>query len=96
MRSFTLNTMSEVRPLRKNRTHNCSLGAATICLPTALGVCSLLCVCVHLDGLNAEHKFRVWVIILGHKSLHFTSVVHVMPAMPRPDNVMSATPGPVA
>ncbi len=23
-------------------------------------------VCVHLDGLNAEHKFRVWVTILGH------------------------------
>ncbi len=26
--------------------------------------------CVHLDGLNAEHKFRVWVTILGHK-YHF-------------------------
>ncbi len=26
-------------------------------LPTALGVCSLLCVC----ALNAEHKFPVWV-----------------------------------
>ena len=25
--------------------------------------------CVHLDGLNAEHKFRVWVTILGHTSL---------------------------
>ncbi len=23
-----------------------------------------------LDGLNAEHKFRVWVTILGH--IHFT------------------------
>ncbi len=31
-------------------------------------VCSLLCVCT-LDGLNAEHKFRVWVTILGHMSL---------------------------
>ncbi len=28
-------------------------------------------VCVHLDGLNAEHKFRVWVTILGHMSRHF-------------------------
>ncbi len=33
----------------------------------ALGVCSLLCVCI-LDGLNAEHKFRVWVTILGRMS----------------------------
>ncbi len=36
-------------------------------LPTALGVC----VCTHLDGLNAEHKFRVWLTILGHKSIFF-------------------------
>ncbi len=27
-----------------------------------------------LDGLIAEHKFRVWVTILGHMSLHFTSL----------------------
>ncbi len=33
-------------------------------------VCSLLCVCT-LDGLNAEHKFRVWVTILGRMSRHF-------------------------
>ncbi len=33
-------------------------------------VCSLLCVCT-LDGINAEHKFRVWVTILGHMSRHF-------------------------
>ncbi len=31
----------------------------------------LLRVCVHLDGLNAEHKFRVWVTILGHTSLNY-------------------------
>ncbi len=31
-------------------------------------VCSLLCVCT-LDGLIAEHKFRVWVTILGRISL---------------------------
>ncbi len=36
--------------------------------------------CVHLDGLNAEHKFRVWDTILGHTrpflstSLCFTEV----------------------
>ncbi len=40
-------------------------------LPTAPGVCSLLCVCT-LNRLNAEHKFRVWVLdILGRMSLHF-------------------------
>ncbi len=32
-----------------------------------------VCVCVHLDGLNAEHKFRVWVTILGHTSLSLNS-----------------------
>uniref|UniRef100_A0A672QF24 Leucine-rich repeat serine/threonine-protein kinase 2-like n=1 Tax=Sinocyclocheilus grahami TaxID=75366 RepID=A0A672QF24_SINGR len=39
--------------------------------------CPLLrvCVCVHLDGFNAEHKFRVWVTILGHTSLHFIYIV---------------------
>ncbi len=41
----------------------------------APGVC-LRCVftnvCVHLDGLNAEHTFRVWLAILGHTSRHFT------------------------
>ncbi len=46
-------------------------------LPTATGVCSrCVCVCSRLtavcvctqDGLNAEHKFRVWVTILGHMS----------------------------
>ncbi len=46
-----------------------------IIFTTAPGVCSqCVCVhsvCVHLDGLNAEHKFRVWVTILGHTSLHF-------------------------
>ncbi len=35
------------------------------------GVCVFTAVCVHLDGLNAEHKFRVWVTILGCMSRHF-------------------------
>ncbi len=34
---------------------------------------------VHLDGLNAEHKFRVWVTTLGHTSLHFTFINSFMP-----------------
>ncbi len=33
------------------------------------GVCVFTTVCVHLDELNAEHKFQVWVTILGHTSL---------------------------
>ncbi len=45
------------------------------CLPTAPGVCSrcvcsLLCVPT-LDGLIAQHKFRVLVTILGRMSRHF-------------------------
>ncbi len=47
------------------------------CVFTAC-VCVFTAVCVHLDGLNAEHKFQVWVTILGHTSLHitFTKLVH--------------------
>ncbi len=44
-------------------------------LPTAPGVCSLcvcVCVCVcTLDGLNAEHKFRVC-----HVTFTFSSTIH--------------------
>ncbi len=47
-------------------------------LPTAPGVCVCVClftthccVCVHLDGLNAEHKFQVLDTILGHTSFPF-------------------------
>ncbi len=37
-------------------------------------VCSrslLTDVCVHLDGLNAEDQFRVWVTILDNTSHYF-------------------------
>ncbi len=38
-----------------------------VCVCVCVCVCSLLtAVCVHLDGLNAEHKFRVWVTIPPH------------------------------
>ncbi len=34
-----------------------------------LYVCSLLApVCVHLDGLLAEHQFQVWITILDNMS----------------------------
>ncbi len=72
---FTLNTTTEV-PLSKAPNPQLLPGAVTW-LPTAPGVCSR-CVCVFtavcvctLDGINAEHKFRVWVTILGHMSLHY-------------------------
>ncbi len=36
------------------------------------GVCVHCCVCVcTLDGLKAEHEFRVWVTIPGRMSRHF-------------------------
>ncbi len=57
-------------PWARHRTPNCCPGAAAIWLPTALGV--FTAACVHLDGLNAEHKFRVWVTLSGHTSLHFS------------------------
>ncbi len=61
----TFNTMTEVL---LSKAPNPQL------LPTAPGACSqcvcslLTAVCVHLDGLNAELKFRVWVTILDNTS----------------------------
>jgi len=36
---------------------------------------------LHLDGFNAEHKFLVWVTILGHTShhCHFDSHLIILP-----------------
>ncbi len=54
----TLNTTTEVRPLSKAPNPQLLPGRRSIGCPL-LRVCvhfSLLCVCVHLDGLNAEHK----------------------------------------
>ncbi len=60
----TFNTMTEV-PLSKAPNLQCSGCVFTVC------VCSLLtAVCVHMDGLNAEDQFRVWVTILDNTS-HF-------------------------
>ncbi len=45
-------------------------------LPTAVFIyqfSSHCCVCVYLEGLNAEHKFWVWVTILGYTSHHLVS-----------------------
>ncbi len=77
---YTLNAMTEVRPLSMapkpqllpgcHRINHCSR-----CFTVFVCVRSLLtAVCVHLDGLNAEHKFRVWVTIPGHTSCPILSL----------------------
>ncbi len=69
----TLNTTAEV-PLSKAPNpqllpERCSINGCTLLRVCVHGVCSLLCVCT-LDGLNAEHEFRVWVTVLGRMSHH--------------------------
>ncbi len=65
----TFNTTTEV-PLSKTLNPQLIPGSR-VC------VCVCACVCVRarvrvraLDGLNAEHKFRVWVTIPGRMSRH--------------------------
>ncbi len=54
-KSSTFNTTTEVT-LNKALNPNCSLGAA---MAAHCSVC--VCACARaLDGLNAEHEFRVW------------------------------------
>ncbi len=66
----------QLLPGRRNMAAHCSGRVFTGC------VCSLLCVCP-LDGLNAEHEFRVWVTILGRMSLSlhitFFTSINTMP-----------------
>ncbi len=50
----TFNTTTEVRPLSKAPNLQLLPGSRSI-------GCTLLRVCVHLDGLNAEHKFHCWL-----------------------------------
>ncbi len=64
----TFNTTTEVRPLSKAPNPQL-LPRRPLLRVCVHGVYVFTTVCVHLDGLNAEHKFRVWVTILGHTSL---------------------------
>ncbi len=66
------NTTTEVRPLIKAPNSQLLPGRYSISCPL-LRVCGCVCVCVcvYLDGLYTEHKFQVWVTILGLTSLHF-------------------------
>ncbi len=62
----TFNTTTEVRPLSKTPNPQLLPGSHSIGCPLLrVCVCVCVCVCAHLDGLNAEHKFRVRVTILG-------------------------------
>ncbi len=64
----TFNTTTEVRPLSKAPNPQL-LPRRPLLRVCVHGVYVFTTVCVHLDGLNAEHKFWVWVTILGHTSL---------------------------
>ncbi len=74
--SSTFNTTTEV-PLSKAPNPQLlprrrSINSCPLLWVYVHGVCVCVCVCVStLDGINAEHKFRVWVTILGHMSRHF-------------------------
>ncbi len=47
--------------------HVCTDVCARVCVCVCVCVCALMC--VHLDGLNAGQKFRVWVT--SHSRKHF-------------------------
>ncbi len=57
-------------PWARHRTPNCS-PASQQNLAAHCSRCVFTNVCVHLDGLNVEHKFPVWVTTFGHTSLLF-------------------------
>ncbi len=65
---YTLNTTTEV-PLSKAPNPQLLPGRRSINGCPLLRAVFTLCVRT-LDGINAEHKFRVWVTILGRMSLH--------------------------
>ncbi len=50
--------------------------------------CVFTAVSVHLDGLNAEDKFRVWVTILGHTPLPLPLP---LPPLKKPSTFPSST-----
>ncbi len=60
MRPLSKAPIPQLLPERRNMAAHCS-------------GCVFTAVSVHLDGLNAEDKFRVWVTILGHTPLPFPS-----------------------
>ncbi len=96
--SSTLNTMTETLEQGTEPT-TAPWAPQQKWLPTAPGVCSLcvcvcVCVCVcflltavcvHLDGINAEHKFQVWsctfvsflFLFIRAKQLKYSLVQHV-------------------
>ncbi len=65
----TFNTTTKVRPLSKAPIPQLLPGRRN--MAAHCSGCVFTAVSVHLDGLNAEDKFRVWVTILGHTPLPF-------------------------
>ncbi len=61
--------MTEVRPLSKAPIPQLLPGRRN--MAAHCSGCVFTAVSVHLAGLNAEDKFRVWVTILGHTPLPF-------------------------
>ncbi len=49
----------------------CVHGVYCVCVCVCVCVCMFTAVCVHFGWVIAEHKFRVWVTILGLMSRHF-------------------------
>ncbi len=67
MTEVPLSKAPNTQLLRGRWSNGCPLLCVCVCV--CVCVCSLLtAVCVHLDGLNAEHQFRVWVTILDNTS----------------------------
>ncbi len=66
----TLNTMTEVPLSTQLLPGRCSINGCPLLRVCVHGVCGFTAVCVYMDGLNAEHKFRVWVTKLGRMSRH--------------------------
>ncbi len=71
----TINTTTEV-PLSKASNPQLlpghrSMNGCPLLRVCVHGVCVFTAVCVHFGWVNAEHKFRVWVTILGRMSFTF-------------------------
>ncbi len=50
--------------------NSAQFNGSLLCVCVCVRACVRACACT-LDGLNAEHKFWVWVTILGPMSRHF-------------------------
>ncbi len=58
------------------RVRACACVRACVCVCVCVRACVRACVCVHLDGLNAEHKFQVWDSIRHVHSFTWNGKIH--------------------